>query len=466
MNADPASFRDPAGQVHEVSGRIFRSVEPAGFEDYAFIRDSGALAPLVAEGLVIDTKEVNTETLNEHAPTSKVILEHPRLPFWSYPYEWPFEALKTAALAHLDIQSRLLARGVSLSDASAYNVQFQGARPVFIDSLSFRRYRKNEHWRGYRQFCEQFLNPLLLQAVFGLPFQDTYRGSPDGIPTAYVARLATWRHHLSPSMLAHVIAPARLQAQAANKLLDKAVRAQSRGLPTSSYHALLTHLRSWIARLRPRHVHNTPWGTYADSPPGGESSTRTKQEIVADFAASVQPSLAIDLGCNTGVHAACMLKNGTTRVVGLDHDAGALEQAFARARGESLNFLPLYQNCANPSPGQGWDTRELRSLNDRCREADAVIALAFEHHLVIGHNIPLARAVCWITSLAPQGLIEFVPKEDPTIQTMLALRSDVFDDYNVAAFTSTLERQARIVRRHPVSETGRVIFQFERQKPL
>src|SRR3546814_6517392 len=47
----------------------------------------------------------------------------------------------------------------------SYNIQFDGPRPVFIDVLSFRRYREGEFWTGHRQFCEQFLNPLLMRAL-------------------------------------------------------------------------------------------------------------------------------------------------------------------------------------------------------------------------------------------------------------------------------------------------------------
>ena len=462
MTADPASFRDPAGQVHRISNRVFRAVQPSGLVDYAFVRDSGALRPLMAEGLVIEAEEVDTASLGTDAPPCSLLLEHRRLPFWSYPYEWSFGALKAAALAHLDVQIRLLAHGVSLSDASAYNIQFQGPRPIFVDWLSFRRYRQNEHWAGYRQFCEQFLHPLLLRATFGLPFQEWYRGRPEGIAGDSIARLARWHHHLSLHMILHVIAPARLQAWTGDAMLDKAIKARRRGLPLSSYRALLLQLRRWIARLHPKGIDGTPWAGYADGSCSYEGGAQAKRAMVTDFMKAVRPSLLLDLGCNTGDYAVYALRAGAAQVVGLDTDHGTLEKAYARAQADDLNFLPLHQDCTNPSPNQGWNTREHRGLAERCAEADAVIALAFEHHLAIGRNIPLAQVVGWITSLAPQGLIEFVHKDDPTIRKMLALREDLFDDYSLDAFSAVLQRQARIVSRRVVSQSGRVIFWFER----
>ncbi len=462
MAIDPASFRDPAGQVHLAGNRVFRAVQSVGLADYEFVRDSKALVPLVEEGRVLGAEEVDAATLGAHAPAGGVVLEHRRIPFWSYPYEWSFGALKAAALAHLDIQIRLLAEGIALSDASAYNIQFLGPRPIFIDTLSFRRYRAGEHWAGHRQFCEQFLNPLLLRAKFGLPFQDWYRGRPEGIPAEGVARLVTWRHYLSLGMLSHVIAPARLQQAAGDKILVGAVKAQARGLPLSSYRAQLIQLRNWIARLAPRHAGRTAWSAYAGDNTYGEAAAGEKRSMVAEFVKSTEPRLLLDLGCNTGDYAALALGSGAKKAIGLDADHGALEQAFARAEAEGLDFLPLYQDSANPSPGQGWNGVERKGLVERCAQVDAVIALAFAHHLAIGRNIPLPEVVRWITSLAPRGLIEFVPKDDPTVRKMLALREDIFDSYSLDDFAAALKRHARVVAQRTVTGSGREIFWYDR----
>ena len=76
-----------------------------------------------------------------------------------------------------------------LKDASPYNVQFIGARPVFVDVGSFEPLREGEPWAGYRQFCMLFLYPLLLQAWKGVPFQPRLRGSIDGITPAEARNL-------------------------------------------------------------------------------------------------------------------------------------------------------------------------------------------------------------------------------------------------------------------------------------
>jgi len=59
---------------------------------------------------------------------------------------------------------RALKLGMSLKDASAYNIQFHNGKPIIIDTLSFETYKEGEPWVAYRQFCQHFLAPLALMA--------------------------------------------------------------------------------------------------------------------------------------------------------------------------------------------------------------------------------------------------------------------------------------------------------------
>ena len=165
--ADSASFRYPSGHVYSIDGRILRTVTEYAIRDIEAVRATGLYEDLAAEDKVVAADILERDIPEALAREAEIVLEHPRLPFISYPYEWSFSALKAAALLHLDVHLAALARGVTLSDASAYNVQFVGAKPIFIYTLSFRPYRDGEYWAGHSQFCDQFLNPLLLRAMLG-----------------------------------------------------------------------------------------------------------------------------------------------------------------------------------------------------------------------------------------------------------------------------------------------------------
>ena len=207
---DPASYRDPAGSIYHAGDRILRTINETAFEDFEQVLASGLLGSLADQGLAVASRNVDPGEFEGLSHGAYRVLEHQALPVISYPYEWCFSALKAAALLHLEIHLAALERNVTLCDASAYNVQFLGADPIFIDILSFRPYREGEFWQGYRQFCEQFLNPLLLRALLGIPHNAWFRGHIEGVPTDALRPLLPIRSHFSWNVLTHVVLHAAL----------------------------------------------------------------------------------------------------------------------------------------------------------------------------------------------------------------------------------------------------------------
>lgn len=457
------SFRDPRGQVYVGDDWVYRTVTEIGRADYEFVRDSNLIRDLDAEGLVLGAEEVSANELGPAAEHAVHVLRHPKIPFISYPYEWTFSALKDAALLHLDLHRKALARDVTMTDATAYNVQFMGGRPVFIDHLSFCRYHDGDIWVGHKQFCDQFLNPLLLAALRGLPFNDWYRGTLEGIDATQLARLLPLRHRLSWRVFAHVVLQARFQRASLDRGDDSLARGlKGAKLPKTSLERMLESLHNWIARLSPARGGPSEWGDYTPTTSYSDLESELKQDLVRRFAETEQPPVLWDIGCNDGTFASIALSAGAGMVVGLDQDHNALEAAYARARENSINLLPLYANLANPSPDQGWAQSERQGLAARS-PADAIQALAVIHHLAIGRNIPLDRLLDWLIGLAPAGIVEFVPKSDRQVQRLLLLREDLFPDYTTEAFEAQLSSRARIVEKKAISEGGRVLYWFDRR---
>ena len=359
---------------------------PCAVEDFDFVRSTGLPEKLIARGQLIPESLVAPALLGTSGNGASYVLEHPRLPFISYPYEWPFAALKAAALHHLDVHLCALEDGVTLSDASAYNIQFRGVEPLFIDSLSFRRYREGEYWLAHRQFCEQFLNPLLLQALLGTPYNAWYRGGQEGISVMELNQILPLRRKLSLNVLAHVVMQARFQRHSDNQT-DAEHVVRKRKLPLAAFKHMLTGLRNWIARLQPAGTGKTVWEDYARHNTYTSDEARAKGRFIAEFTAEVAPVILWDIGCNTGEYANVALKAGAGLVVGFDFDQGALDLAFSRARSDGLQFQPVFLDAANPPPSQGCGAGEPLGLAQRAN-ADGLLALALVHHLAIGKNIP------------------------------------------------------------------------------
>ena len=207
-SADPGSFRDPASHIVIDEGRVLRLLDERGLAGWKALSESEFFARATADGRLIDAKEVD-----HHSPESAGALEHRRVPFISYPYEWTFSMLKDAALLQLDLLEEALADGLTVKDATPYNIQFVDGRPVFIDIGSFEPYSPGEPWIGYRQFTRQFLFPLLMRAWAGIPFQPWLRGNPEG-PTARDLKniLSLWQR-MRPAAMMHVSLQARMEVR-------------------------------------------------------------------------------------------------------------------------------------------------------------------------------------------------------------------------------------------------------------
>ena len=245
MVCDAGSFRDPGGRVFLCGDRILRAVMPMSAPAYEAVRDAGLLRRLGDRSLLLESEEVDPTSLAMLSPSPSYVLEHPRIPFISYPYEWSFSLHKQAALHHLDVHVSALEDSFTLSDATAYNIQFQGTRPVFIDHLSLIPYRDGDIWIGHRQFCMQFLNPLICWSVLGVQPNHWFRGSLEGIAPEDLSPLLSWRDNLSWTIMTHVTAQAALQTRAIRKGTI-AGKPDQRKLPKTALLGMLHGLRRYI----------------------------------------------------------------------------------------------------------------------------------------------------------------------------------------------------------------------------
>lgn len=453
------SYRDPAGRVFERDGKLLRAVYAAGRDSELLLVKSEFIQDLVASKRLVAfrTAPVSEIAADPRTAAPISVFELTRLPFVSHPYEWSFAALKRAALFHLDLQLDALDHEIALVDASAYNVQFLGTEPIFIDHLSFRPYRDGEMWLGHRQFCEQFLHPLLFETSTGLPFNSWYRGSPEGISGTSLASVSPLRARIGPRMFLHVILPAFFDRKAAQ---SGAGSFKNRTFPLSGFRALLRGLRNWITSLRPKSDMSGIWATYEKNNTYLQGENEAKRAFIADFVAQSQPQTVWDLGCNTGAYAELALTHGASQVIGFDADPTVVDIAFQRAAERGLNFLPLVQDFQNPSPALGWRQSERDGFNER-KTADGVLALALLHHLALGKNIPLEDAVDWVIGIAPRGILEFVPKSDPVVPLMLRNRIDIFENYTEDRFDNAVCRKARVVKEARITESGRKLVWFD-----
>lgn len=446
-----ASFRDPSGFLFIRNGVLHRQVNRVYGADYDRLMTSGLYAKLAEAGRLIPHVESEVQPAT---PDAYKILRPERLPFISYPYEWSFGQLKDAALATLSIQRRALKYGMSLKDASAYNIQFYKGKAALIDTLSFETYQEGEPWVAYRQFCQHFLAPLALMAYSDVRLSQLLRIYIDGIPLDLASRLLPTRTRWNVGLASHL----HLHASAQKKYSEASIAEARHGrtMSKATLTALIESLQNTVRNLEWKPT-GTEWGEYYNATNYSDAAFEHKKQLVAEWAGRVDTRLVWDLGANTGVFAR-QAAGPDTYVVAWDIDPAAVEQNWRQVRAEKQeNLLPLVLDLTNPSPAIGWDNHERESFGQR-GPADLVLALALIHHLAISNNLPFERIAEAMAGWGKWLVIEFVPKTDSQVQKLLRSRKDIFDGYTREAFEAAFGRYFEIVESHAVRESERWMY--------
>lgn len=452
---ETGSFRDPDSRVFYVDGKVRRALSAEGLADWDAVSKSKAFQGAVADGRVVATELV--ERRESSGDGWAAVLEHERIPFVSYPYEWPFGMLRDAALLQLDLLAACLEEGLILKDATPYNIQFRGSRPVFIDVGSFTKLGEGEPWVGYRQFCTLFLYPLMLQAYRGVPFQPWLRGSLEGISPAEMAGLLSRRDRLRRGVMGHVVLHSRLERSHGDRGGDARKEVRSAGFNVELIKANVRKLRKRVEKLRAPDE-STAWTEYAAIKTYTDAETEAKDAFVRAASEQVRPRLAWDLGCNDGRYARIVAEQAE-QVVALDSDQATVDVVYRDLKeAADERVLVLTSDLTDPSPARGWRGRERATLIERGRP-DLVLALALIHHISITRSVPLEELVDWLAEIGAPLVIEFVAPEDSMAKRLIAAKNgEIHPDYDRDGFERILGERFEVLQSEALTSGTRFLY--------
>ena len=449
----PASFRDPSGFLFSHGGVLYRQINRVYEHEYNRLLESGLYEKLVKARLLIPHVEVDQPPVQSKSAYKVIQPEH--VPFISYPYEWSFSQLKEAALATLSIQRRALKAGMSLKDASAYNIQFVRGRATLIDTLSFETYKEGQPWVAYRHFCQHFLAPLALMALRDVRLNQLLRVYIDGLPLDLASELLPLKTRLNFGLLTHI----HLHASAQKKYTGVEVKSRGGAMSTQAMRGLIDHLEATIKKMTWT-PNGTEWGNYYEITNYSDGAFEHKKQLIREWAKRVKPSLTWDLGANTGVFSREVSTTGSY-VVSFDIDPAAVEQNHLRMKTEKTeNILPLLLDLTNPSPAIGWANHERESFSMR-GPADMILALAVVHHLAISNNVPLPQLAEFFANVGKWLVIEFVPKADSQVKKLLVSREDIFPNYTREGFEFAFKEKFAVHEMVNIRESERVLYLME-----
>lgn len=447
-----ASYKDPSAKVfwyEDEEKYIFRELAPSYLQHYQHFKSMGLAAELIKKNWLITFEEV------EQQVSKNIILKARKISFVSYPYEWTFNQWKNAALLTLKIQNQALKFGMTLKDASPFNIVFEGTKPVFIDISSFEIFKEGEPWQAYKQFSENFYMPLLLVKYFGNTGNDIYLNNCNGISLSKGLLLLPATAHFNFNTLFYLTLPDKIRQRLkapGKPLKNTGIFTKKRSMQFAE------QLFSTIEKVKPvKKI--TQWNTYYDTGKIDAGYLEEKQIIIKEwFANNYTEKTLIDFGCNTG-NFSKLLSPYLNKIIAFDEDINCVDDLYNFCHKQKVNnIFPFCANITHPTPAVGFNNLERTALKERLK-GDTGIALAIIHHLVFNNNLNFEMIAGMFASACNELVIEFVPKEDAKVQLLLANREDIFDWYTPENFISEFEKKFILFKTHRLTN-DRLLVHF------
>ena len=445
----PASFKDPAGFVFFYEGKIYRQINRQGADDFELLISSGLYDKLSKQKKIDPHNEI-ADIKAEDTHWYKTILPE-QIPFISYPYEWSFEQLKDAALLTLQVQKEALQHGMCLKDATPFNIQWLNGKAVFIDTLSFEKYKDGEPWAAYKQFCENFLAPLLLMRHKSSDLNKLLVSFPSGISIPLTASLLPFKTKFNMGIYLHIHLQAKMQK---NYQADKPQ--QKTSLSLHQLNNILSSLENLVKKLSHSSA-GTKWNNYYEETILSNDYLKQKQQMVLGLLSGIGFNTVADLGANKGEFS-LLLKDKADKIIAADFDEACINELYIHLKENKIkNIYPVVVDVSNPSPAIGWANTERNSFWNRTN-VDVMMALALVHHLAISFNIGFEMMAELFSKKCKYLLIEFVPKKDPKVQQLLRYRKDVFENYTQEGFEKGFSNYFTIETKQPTHHSTRILY--------
>ena len=461
LEREKSSFRDNKATVFFSSGRIFRKVIKNLNLDYDKLLSSKFF--IENKNQIVSTKILTIHDLNElnlKEDKEVVWLEHEKLENIIYPYELTFDQLKDYSIFFLNLYLSALKNSYDIIDASAYNIQLKNNLPIFIDLGSFTDYQGGTHIIWHKQFCENFLAPLLIKSKASINFNDFFKANIDGIDLKIASKilpLSTWFNY-------NILINIHLQSYLSSKISSstKLNIAGKKNLNIRQKIFIAENLKKTISKLSAKKT--SYWSSYSKVNSYSDDDYEKKSKIISNFIKNEKIYSLIDLGCNDGYFSKISFNSGVKKIVGVDYDLDSLNDAYLKFKSTSENFSAIYQNFTNTSPDMGWMGEERKSFLKRFKNKfDGMICLAFIHHICVGNNVPLSQFIDYIGNFSKNILLEFVSNEDQMVKNLSINKKNLMKNYTLENLKKIIKKNNTIISENQITAT-RFLIHYKNEK--
>ncbi|SNS31906.1 Methyltransferase domain-containing protein [Granulicella rosea] len=454
------TFRDPAGSLLIVDNSVVRTIHPSARQAVLeFLASPFCLRMQERGDMVASIVDETSDTLQLH---------HPKIAIPTYPWEWTPSQWVAAAELTLSLAEEGLKDGWILKDATPLNVLFVGARPVFVDILSFERHDPTASiWLAYGQYMRTFLLPLLTHRMLAWPLSLSLFKRDGYEPIELYAALG-WRQRLSRTAFWPITLPALLEKRKGSG--DEAAKPRPVQKPELALHILRGTLKDLRARTRRALPEGaaTEWSDYTTTLThytAAESDRKRAwmRHTLTTIFPGKTPGRVLDIGANTGEFSALAAEAGA-EVIAIERDGATADKLFRMSREKGLNIQTIHADISRPTPAAGWEYGEQSALLPRLEEQfDLVLMLAVIHHLVLMEQIPLPAILELCHRLTRSHLvIEWVPAEDPMYKSLMRGRTELYGGLTEADLLAATGPGFDLLEREALAN-GRVLFLFQKR---
>lgn len=446
------SYRDPENAAVVIDDRWYRVAAPESAAALMRLKESAVYSSLVGHGAIVEFEPASAqdepmvlsryrEATGREVTFGSRVFAVETVDLITYPWEWPDHLLQAAGLLTLDIREQLLTLGLDLKDASAFNIQFRGMRPLLIDIGSIEAWRPNPTWNPTRQFVEHFINPLAVGSGRHLTAAGAWdlshrKGLRSEVARSLMPRRLRWRPALW--VLQASTKPVADHAPVETKYAERAQ--ENPELALKATQSLTRRLRKQTLRLS-RSEHQTTWQDYGHREHYADVELERKVAMSRAFvAADSRGELVLDVGGNDGLVAVDLVANGAGTVIVMDADAGALDVLSQRVAGTAElqeRVTPLYADLVNLTPASGLLHSEYLAFADRIRPT-AVLCQAVLHHIVITQGVPMTLAVEALAGFGAPLMVEFASEDDAKVEILRSQIPNWSGDYSTQALLDAL----------------------------
>jgi len=423
-----ASYMDPHGYVYREDGRWLRRVHAGS---HAWVR-AAITTPVVRELMAARMLVGSRIRQDDRSDGGTLVLEHDGLAPVTYAPEWTPSALRDAALLTLRVLKRLAESGMTLQDATPWNVVFDGPSPIFVDFTSIVEESPAYIWPAEPQFHALFRRPLVMCAQRRGAMARALLCNPiAGVdhPTFWNSASLGYRFTHPIEWLVAQIADRIQKDEGSRRKLIEANQRRSNTVPRAVKLRFIEAKLSELEALEFESL-NDDWLGYRDGLPVHAVPHR-KLALIEQLLNDLHPASIVDLGANTGTYSFIAARAGA-KVTAVDSSEACTERIFRTSKELGLDVSTVLCDLSAPYRIASASDRDFPDLWSRIR-SEGVLCLGLMHHLhIIGRQTFDRIAGVLDRTGSKFAILEYVAPEDENVQRLSVQRAHSYTLVEVA----------------------------------